>query len=221
VTGATLNGTGGPVMRAERGGLDTMLAQILAMVAKAQRSRAPIQRIADIVSGYFEPVIVVISVLTALSWWYWGPEPRLVYSLLNSIAVLVIACPCALGLATPVSIMAGTGRAARAGILIRDAATLESFEKVDTLIIDKTGTLTEGRPKLVELIACEGFDQDTLLSLAASLERGSEQPLYAVQRIRKLTGCPQRIFSLSPAKASPGWSETSGWHLAMPRCCNL
>jgi Cu+-exporting ATPase len=179
VTGATLNGTGGLVMRAERVGLDTMLAQILAMVAKAQRSRAPIQRIADIVSGYFVPVIVVISVLTALSWWYWGPEPRLVYSLLNSIAVLVIACPCALGLATPVSIMAGTGRAARAGILIRDAATLESFEKVDTLIIDKTGTLTEGRPKLVELIACDGFDQDTLLSLAASLERGSEHPLAA------------------------------------------
>jgi Cu+-exporting ATPase len=179
VTGATLNGTGGLVMRAERVGLDTMLAQILAMVAKAQRSRAPIQRIADIVSGYFVPVIVVISVLTALSWWYWGPEPRLVYSLLNSIAVLVIACPCALGLATPVSIMAGTGRAARAGILIRDAATLESFEKVDTLIIDKTGTLTEGRPKLVELIACDGFDQDNLLSLAASLERGSEHPLAA------------------------------------------
>jgi Cu+-exporting ATPase len=179
VTGATLNGTGGLVLRAERVGLDTMLAQIVAMVAKAQRSRAPIQRIADIVSGYFVPVIVVISVLTALGWWYWGPEPRLVYSLLNSIAVLVIACPCALGLATPVSIMAGTGRAARAGILIRDAATLESFEKVDTLIIDKTGTLTEGRPKLVELIACDGFDQDNLLSLAASLERGSEHPLAA------------------------------------------
>ena len=179
VTGATLNGTGGLVMRAERVGLDTMLAQIVAMVAKAQRSRAPIQRMADIVSGYFVPIVVAVAVLTALAWWLWGPEPKLAYALLNSIAVLIIACPCALGLATPMSIMSGTGRAARAGILIRDAAALESFEKVDTLIIDKTGTLTEGKPKLVNIVATKGFDETTLLRLAASLERGSEHPLAA------------------------------------------
>jgi Cu+-exporting ATPase len=177
VTGATLNGNGGLVMRAERVGADTMLAQIVAMVAKAQRSRAPIQRMADVVSGYFVPVVISAAVLTALAWWLWGPEPKLTYTLLNGIAVLIIACPCALGLATPMSIMAGTGRAARAGILIRDAAALETFEKVDTLIIDKTGTLTEGRPKLVKLLACEGFDEDNLLYLAASLEQGSEHPL--------------------------------------------
>ena len=139
VTGATLNGTGGLVMRAEKVGLDTMLSQIVAMVAKAQRSRAPIQRMADVVSGYFVPIVVIAAVLTALAWWLWGPEPKLSYAILNGIAVLIIACPCALGLATPMSIMAGTGRAAQAGILIRDATALETFEKVDTLVIDKTG----------------------------------------------------------------------------------
>ncbi|MDE2030209.1 MAG: copper-translocating P-type ATPase [Alphaproteobacteria bacterium] len=179
VTGATLNGTGSLVMRAERVGLDTMLAQITAMVAKAQRSRAPIQRMADVVSGYFVPVVVGVAVVTALAWWLWGPEPKLAYAVLNGIAVLIIACPCALGLATPVSIMAGTGRAARAGILIRDAAALETFEKVDTLVIDKTGTLTEGRPKLVSLVPMKGFNEAALLRLAAGLERGSEHPLAA------------------------------------------
>ena len=179
VTGATLNGTGGLVMRAERVGLDTMLSQIVAMVAKAQRSRAPIQRMADIVAGYFVPVVVIAAVLTAFAWWLWGPEPKLAYAVLNAIAVLIIACPCALGLATPMSIMAGTGRAARAGILIRDAAALETFEKVDTLVIDKTGTLTEGKPKLVNLVTMKGFDESTLLRLAASIERGSEHPLAA------------------------------------------
>lgn len=179
VTGATLNGTGGLVMRAERVGLDTMLAQIVAMVAKAQRSRAPIQRMADIVSGYFVPVVVIIAVLTAIVWWLWGPEPRLAYAVLNAIAVLIIACPCALGLATPMSIMAGTGRAASAGILIRDAAALETFEKVDTLVIDKTGTLTEGKPRLVNRVTINGFDETNLLHLSASLERGSEHPLAA------------------------------------------
>lgn len=179
VTGATLNGTGGLVMRAERVGLDTMLSQIVTMVAKAQRSRAPIQRMADIVAGYFVPVVVAIAILTAIAWWWLGPEPKLAYAVLNAIAVLIIACPCALGLATPMSIMAGTGRAARAGILIRDAAALETFEKVDTLVIDKTGTLTEGKPKLVNLVAVKGFDENTLLRLAASIERGSEHPLAA------------------------------------------
>jgi len=179
VTGATLNGTGGLVMQAERVGLDTMLSQIVAMVAKAQRSRAPIQRMADVVSGYFVPVVVITAIVTAAAWWIWGPEPKLAYAVLNAIAVLIIACPCALGLATPMSIMAGTGRAARAGILIRDAAALETFEKVDTLVIDKTGTLTEGKPKLVNLVAVKGFDETSLLRMAACLERGSEHPLAA------------------------------------------
>jgi Cu+-exporting ATPase len=179
VSGASLNGTGGLVMRAERVGMDTMLAQIVAMVAKAQRSRAPIQRMADVVSGYFVPAVVGVAVLTAIVWWIWGPEPRLAYAFLNAIAVLIVACPCALGLATPMSIMAGTGRAARAGILIRDAAALEMFEIVDTIIVDKTGTLTEGKPKLIQVIAINSFDENVLLSLAASLERGSEHPLAA------------------------------------------
>lgn len=179
VTGATLNGTGGLIMRAERVGLETMLSQIVAMVAKAQRSRAPIQRMADSVSGYFVPIVVIIAVMTAIVWWMWGPEPKLAYALLNAIGVLIIACPCALGLATPMSIMAGTGRAAHMGILIRDAAALETFEKVDTLIIDKTGTLTEGKPRLVNLSVLPGFDESLLLQLAGSLERGSEHPLAA------------------------------------------
>ena len=179
VTGATLNGTGGLVIRAERVGLDTMLSQIVDMVAKAQRSRAPIQRMADVVSSYFVPVVILLALITAAIWFVWGPEPKLAYALLNAIGVLIIACPCALGLATPMSIMAGTGRAAQLGILIRDAAALETFEKVDTLIIDKTGTLTEGKPKLIKLIALSGFDEKTLLRLAASLEQGSEHPLAA------------------------------------------
>lgn len=177
VTGATLNGIGALVIRAERVGLETMLSQIVAMVAKAQRSRAPIQRMADIVSGWFVPIVVAIAVVTAVVWGVWGPEPKLAYALLNAIAVLIIACPCALGLATPMSIMAGTGRAAKAGILIRDAAALETFEKVDTLVIDKTGTLTEGKPRLIKVSALDGFSPDRLLQLAASLERSSEHPL--------------------------------------------
>ena len=179
VTGATLNGTGGLIIRAERIGLDTMLAQIVAMVAKAQRSRAPIQRMADVVSGYFVPIVILVAIVTALIWWFFGPDPKLAYALLNAIGVLIIACPCALGLATPMSIMAGTGRAAQMGILIRDAAALEMFEKVDTLIIDKTGTLTEGKPRLVNLSTLTGFDENLLLRLAGSLEQGSEHPLAA------------------------------------------
>jgi len=198
VTGATLNGTGGLVMRAERVGLDTMLSQIVAMVGRAQRSRAPIQRLADIVSGYFVPVVVLVAAVTALAWGVWGPEPRLANALLNAVAVLIIACPCALGLATPMSIMAGTGRAARAGILIRDAAALESFEKVDTLVIDKTGTLTEGKPRLIEVMALPGFDQTQVLAIAAGLEQGSEHPLAAAvtdgARDRKVAPAPVADF---------------------------
>ena len=177
VTGATLNGAGSIVMQAERIGAETMLAQIMAMVAEAQRSRAPIQRLADVISGIFVPVVMATSVLTAIVWGIWGPEPKFAYALLNAVAVLIIACPCALGLATPMSIMAGTGRAARAGILIREAAALEAFEKADTLVIDKTGTLTEGKPKLIAVVPCNGFDEQTVLAFAAGLERGSEHPL--------------------------------------------
>jgi Cu+-exporting ATPase len=177
VTGATLNGSGALLIRAERVGQDSLLSQIIAMVAKAQRSRAPIQRMADSVSAWFVPAVVAVAAVTAVIWGVAGPEPRLGYALLNAIAVLIIACPCALGLATPMSIMAGTGRAARAGILIRDAAALESFEKVDTLVFDKTGTLTEGKPRLRQVLPLQGFDPDSLLAMAAALEKSSEHPL--------------------------------------------
>lgn len=177
VTGATLNGTGGFTMRAERVGNETMLAQIVEMVAKAQRTRAPIQRMADMVSGYFVPAVVLAAVCTAIAWWVWGPEPKLAYAIVNAVAVLIIACPCALGLATPMSIIAGTGRGARAGVLIKNAEALEFMEKVDTLIIDKTGTLTEGKPKLMEVVTASGFEQNDVLRLVASLEKSSEHPL--------------------------------------------
>ncbi len=177
VTGATINGTGGFTMKAERVGRETLLSQIVDMVGKAQRTRAPIQRLADTVSAYFVPAVIVTAILTAVGWWIWRPEPELGYAILNAVAVLIIACPCALGLATPMSIMAGTGRGARAGVLIKNAEALETFEKVDTLIVDKTGTLTEGKPKLMSVVPAQGFDDKTILSLAASLERGSEHPL--------------------------------------------
>lgn len=177
VTGATLNGTGGFTMRAERVGNETMLAQIVEMVSKAQRSRAPIQRMADTVSGYFVPVVVLIAIVTAVIWGIWGPEPRLAYAIVNAVAVLIIACPCALGLATPMSIIVGTGSGAHAGVLIKNAEALEIMEKVDTLIIDKTGTLTEGKPKLMEVAPAQGFTAKDVLRLAASLEKGSEHPL--------------------------------------------
>lgn len=177
VTGATLNGTGGFTMRAERVGNETMLAQIVDMVAKAQRTRAPIQRMADTVSSYFVPIVVLVAVLTAVAWFIWGPEPKLAYAIVNAVAVLIIACPCALGLATPMSIIAGTGRGAMAGVLIKNAESLEIMEKVDTLIIDKTGTLTEGKPKLMEVVTVSGFEQNEALRLVASLEQSSEHPL--------------------------------------------
>lgn len=171
VTGGTLNGTGAFVMAAERVGSDTLLARIVKMVSEAQRSRAPIQRLADVVASWFVPAVVIVAILTFIAWSIWGPAPRMAYALLNAIAVLIIACPCALGLATPMSIMVGTGRAATLGILIRNAEALESLEKVNTLVIDKTGTLTEGKPKLVSI------DDLEVLRLAASVERLSEHPL--------------------------------------------
>ncbi|HLL03615.1 MAG TPA: heavy metal translocating P-type ATPase [Myxococcaceae bacterium] len=179
VTGGTVNGTGSLIMRAERVGRDTLLSRIVQRVSEAQRTRAPIQRLADTVSSIFVPVVIAVAVLTALAWGVWGPEPRLAYALVNAVAVLIIACPCALGLATPISVVVGTGRGAQVGVLIRDAAALERLEKVDTLVVDKTGTLTEGKPQLVSVVPAAGLDEARLLRLAASLERGSEHPLAA------------------------------------------
>ena len=179
VIGGTVNGTGGFLMRAERVGSETLLAQIVHMVSEAQRSRAPIQRLADTVSSYFVPAVVVVAVLTFIAWAIWGPEPRLAYALVNAVAVLIIACPCALGLATPMSIMVATGRGAMAGVLIRNAEALELMEKVDVLVVDKTGTLTEGKPKVVTVEPAGARSAEELLRLAASLERGSEHPLAA------------------------------------------
>ncbi len=179
VTGGTVSGTGSFVMKAERVGSDTLLAQIVRMVSEAQRSRAPIQRLADTVSAWFVPIVILASVLTFLVWSTWGPEPRLAHALVNAVAVLIIACPCALGLATPMSIMVGTGRGAEAGVLIRNAEALEILEKITTLVVDKTGTLTEGKPKLVTIEPQPGTDASTLLRLTASVEHVSEHPLAA------------------------------------------
>jgi Cu+-exporting ATPase len=179
VTAGTVNGTGGFVMRSERIGADTLLSQIVKMVSEAQRSRAPIQRLADRVSSYFVPAVIVAAIVTFVVWLSAGPEPRFAHALVNAVAVLIVACPCALGLATPMAIMVGTGRGARAGILIRNAESLEIFGKVDTLIIDKTGTLTEGKPTLSSVIPQPGIDESSLLKLVASLERSSEHPLAA------------------------------------------
>ncbi|WP_243319979.1 copper-translocating P-type ATPase [Geothrix sp. SG200] len=195
VIGGTLNGTGGLLIRAERVGRDTLLAQIVQQVSEAQRSRAPIQRLADQVAAWFVPAVVVAAAATALVWALRGPEPRLAYALLNAVAVLIIACPCALGLATPMSIMVGAGAGARAGVLIRDAEALEAMEKVDTLLVDKTGTLTEGRPRLASVAPVEGQDEATLLRLAAALERGSEHPLAAAI----VAGAEARQLVLPPA----------------------
>jgi len=175
--GATLNKNGTLIMKAERIGSDTMLAQIVHMVAQAQRSRAPIQKLADTVSSYFVPAVILASVLAFFGWYIFGPEPRLAYAIVSAVAVLIIACPCALGLATPISIMVGTGRAALSGILIKDAKTLETMERVNTLVVDKTGTLTEGKPKVTSFIIEDGFDEKDVLKYAASLERASEHPL--------------------------------------------
>jgi Cu+-exporting ATPase len=203
VIGATLNGTGGFTMRAERVGNETMLAQIVDMVAKAQRSRAPIQRMADTVSGYFVPVVVLIAIVTAMIWGVWGPEPKLAYAIVNAVAVLIIACPCALGLATPMSIIAGTGRGAHAGVLIKNAESLEIMEKVDTLIIDKTGTLTEGKPKLMEVVTASGFEQNETLRLVASLEQSSEHPLASAI----VKGAQEKGIALSSVQ---DFSSTTG-----------
>ena len=177
VSGATVNTTGGIVMRAERVGSETMLAQIVNLVAQAQRSRAPIQALADKVAGWFVPAVLAIAALTFVAWMMWGPEPRLSYAITNAVAVLIIACPCALGLATPMSVMVGIGRGAQMGVLIRNAEAIENLAKLDTLAVDKTGTLTEGKPKLAQVLPANGFSESKLLRLAASLEQSSEHPL--------------------------------------------
>ncbi len=179
VIGATLNQTGSLVVRAERVGRDTLLAQIVQSVSEAQRSRAPIQRLADVVASWFVPAVLAVAVVTAIVWGLFGPEPRLAHALVNAVAVLIIACPCALGLATPMSIMVGTGRGAQEGVLVRDAEALELLEKADVLVVDKTGTLTEGKPRLVSVVPAAGYDEETVLARAAAVERGSEHPLAA------------------------------------------
>jgi len=175
--GSTVNGTGSLLMRAEKVGTHTLLSQIVKMVSEAQRSRAPIQKLADVVASYFVPAVVLVATLAFFIWWLYGPEPALAYAVVNAVAVLIIACPCALGLATPMSIMVGTGKGATLGVLIKNAEALEILEKVDVLVVDKTGTLTEGKPKLVRLETTANFDVDEMLTLVASLERASEHPL--------------------------------------------
>ena len=203
VTGATVNGTGSLVMRAERVGSETLLAQIVRMVSEAQRSRAPIQNLADRVAAYFVPAVVAIAVATFIAWIVWGPQPRLAHALVNAVAVLIIACPCALGLATPMSIMVAMGRGATMGVLFRNAEAIELLHKADTLVVDKTGTLTEGKPKLVAVKPEPGFDEQRLLYLAASLERASEHPLaHAI-----VSGAAER--GISPG-AAVGFQAVAG-----------
>ncbi|MGJ0430745.1 copper-transporting P-type ATPase [Methylobacter sp.] len=196
VIGSTINSTGSLVMRAEKVGAETLLSRIVAMVAEAQRTRAPIQKLADIIAGYFVPIVVVIAIVTFIVWSLAGPEPRMAYALINAIAVLIIACPCALGLATPMSIMVATGKGAGAGILFRNAEAIELMRKIDTLVVDKTGTLTEGKPKLVTVTAADGIQENDLLRFAASIERGSEHPL--AEAIVK--GAQQRGIDLAHAE---------------------
>jgi Cu+-exporting ATPase len=211
VIGGTVNGTGSFIMRAERVGSETLLQQIVRLVSEAQRSRVPIQRLADRVSAYFVPAVVLVAVLTFAIWSLVGPEPRMVHALVNAVAVLIIACPCALGLATPMAIMVGTGRGAMAGVLVRHAEALELLERVDTLVVDKTGTLTEGRPQVVSLVPLAELTEGDLLRFAASLERGSEHPLAralleAATR-RGISLAEVRRFRSSPGKGAMGEVE--------------
>ena len=217
VTGATVNGSGGFTMRAERVGGDTLLSQIVRMVGDAQRTRAPIQRLADRVAGWFVPVVIVAAVVTFAVWALWGPQPRFAFAFVNAVAVLIIACPCALGLATPMSIMVGTGRGAQAGVLVRNAEALETLERVNMLVVDKTGTLTEGKPKLTAIVAAEGIQEDDLLRAVASLEAGSEHPLAAAlveaARARGLGLAPVERFQSVTGKGASGTVEGRSVHV--------
>jgi Cu+-exporting ATPase len=207
VVGATINGTGTLVMRAEKVGSETLLAQIVQMVSEAQRSRAPIQRLADLVAAYFVPIVIAIATFTFFAWLVWGPEPRFAYALLNSVAVLIIACPCALGLATPMSIMVATGKGAQSGLLFRNAEAIETLRKVQTLVVDKTGTLTEGKPKLVRIITLGEVHEQDLLRLAASLERVSEHPLAAAV-VSAATEQGLRLSAVNDFRYLPGQGVT-------------
>ncbi len=208
VIGGTINASGSFIMRADKVGRDTLLAQIVQMVAAAQRSRAPIQRLADQVAGWFVPLVIAVALAAFFAWATFGPEPRFAFGLVAAVSVLIIACPCALGLATPMSIMVGVGRGAHAGVLIKNAEALERMEKIDTLVIDKTGTLTEGKPKVVAVIAASGFDERQVLHLAASVERGSEHPLaaaiVAAAQERKIDLAPVRGFDAPAGKGVIG-----------------
>lgn len=217
VTGATINQTGSFIMVAERVGTDTLLSKIVHMVAEAQRSRAPIQKLADVTAGYFVPTVVAAAIVTAIVWGIWGPEPRLAFAIINSVAVLIIACPCALGLATPMSIMVGTGRGAQLGILVKSAEALETMEKVDVLVVDKTGTLTEGKPKLTTLETFGKHDNNYALQLAASLEQGSEHPLAKAivdeAKLRELTLTTLSDFTSVTGKGV--WGVIKGEQVAL------
>jgi heavy metal translocating P-type ATPase len=211
VIGGTLNTSGGFVMRAEKVGRDTMLAHIVAMVAEAQRSRAPIQRLADVAAAWFVPAVIAIAVIAFVAWAVYGPEPRLAYAIIAAVTVLIIACPCALGLATPMSIMVAVGRAAQAGILIKNAEALERMEKVDTLVVDKTGTLTLGKPAVVAVVPAQNFDENVLLRFAASVERNSEHPLAAAivgaAAERKIDLLPVSEFDAPTGRGASGVVE--------------
>ncbi len=217
VIGGTLNGTGGFVMRAERVGSETMLAQIVQLVAQAQRSRAPIQRLADLVAAYFVPAVVAVAVVAFVVWAVWGPPPAMAFAIVAAVSVLIIACPCALGLATPISIMVATGRGAQAGVLVRDAEALETLARVDLLIVDKTGTLTEGRPRLTSLIAGEGLSEGDLLGLAAGLERGSEHPLAAaiVEGAEERAVTPAEVANFQSITGKGVTGDTDGTRIAL------
>jgi Cu+-exporting ATPase len=205
--GATVNGTGSLVMRAERVGADTLLAQIVRMVAEAQRSRAPIQKLADVVASYFVPAVVLIAIATFVTWALVGPEPAMAFALINAVAVLIVACPCALGLATPMSIMVATGKGATLGVLFKNAEAIEVLRKVNTLVVDKTGTLTLGKPKLVTVAPVDGWSEEQLLGFAASLERGSEHPLAAAI----VQGAEERnVRSLGRACGGPAHERSDG-----------
>ncbi|MBA1158841.1 heavy metal translocating P-type ATPase [Microvirga mediterraneensis] len=217
VIGGTMNQSGGLVIEARKVGRDTMLAQIVQLVAEAQRSRAPIQRLADQVSGYFVPAVIVVAVLAFAAWAIWGPDPRLAFGLVAAVSVLIIACPCALGLATPMSIMVGVGRGAQAGVLIKNAEALEHMEKVDTLVVDKTGTLTEGKPAVTAIVPAEGFSETEVLRLAASVERASEHPLavaiVAAADARNVATAPVSEFDSPTGKGALGTVE--GRHVVL------
>ena len=211
VIAGTLNQSGSFVMRADKVGRDTLLAQIVQMVADAQRSRAPIQRLADQVAGWFVPAVIVAAIVAFVAWATFGPEPRLAFGLVAAVSVLIIACPCALGLATPMSIMVGVGRGAHEGVLIKNAEALERLEKVDTLVIDKTGTLTEGRPKVTAIVPAPGFDKDQILRLAASVERASEHPLAdALVRAAKARGLELGALDAFDSPTGKGATGTVG-----------